>query len=173
LMEIPERLICPGAVMVFVVVVGVEAVMTGVTGTVVGVVMPGPAVLTKGDTVGAGIVAKELTPRLAISQDPSGIPTLGLPPGVVGVVDVGVDGDVGGPLDPAPHIPDTPTVPIEGLFDIPATCNVPGSVGGADVAEIPAVCVLPEVTVVPVITEIPAVAAIAVGAEPIAIPPPS
>lgn len=92
-------LICPGAVMVFVVVVGVGAVLTGITG-IVGGAIPGPAVLTNGDTFGVGIVGQELTPRLAISQEPNGIPVLGLPPGVVGIVDVGVDGDAGGPLDP-------------------------------------------------------------------------
>jgi hypothetical protein len=95
LMELPETLICPGAVTVLVVVVGVGAVMTGVTG-IVGGVIAGPTVLTNGDTPGVGIVAKGLTPRLAISQEPSGSPVLGLPPGVVGVVDMGVDGDVAG-----------------------------------------------------------------------------
>jgi hypothetical protein len=160
-------LICPGAVMVFVVVVGVGAVLTGVIGTVVGVVMPGPAVLTNGDTFGAGNVAQELTPRLAISQEPSGSPVLGLPPGVVGVVDVGVDGDMGGPLDPGPHIPATPTVPIVEAVDIPVTGSIPGSVGATDGAGIPAICVLLEVAVVLVD------AAVAVMADPIAIPPPS
>jgi hypothetical protein len=160
-------LICPGAVMVFVVVVGVGAAMTGVTGTVVGVVIPGPAMLANGDTFGVGIVAQELTPRLAISEESSGIPVLGLPPGVVGVVDVGVDGDVGGPFDPEPHIPDTPTVPIPEVVDIPAIGNVPGSVDATDGAGVSAICVPPEVAVVL------AVAAVAVVADPIAIPPPS
>jgi hypothetical protein len=158
LMEIPETLICPGAVMVFVVVVGVGAAMTGVTGTVVGVAMPGPAMLTNGDTFGAGNVAQELTPRLAISQEPSGSPVLGLPPGVVGVVDMGVDGDVAGLPDPELHIPDTPTVPIAKVVDTPETGNMPGSVDVIDVAGIPAICALPDVAVV---------------ADPIAIPPPS
>jgi hypothetical protein len=160
-------LICPGAVMVFVVVVGVGAAMTGVTGTVVGVVIPGPAMLANGDTFGVGIVAQELTPRLAISEESSGIPVLGLPPGVVGVVDVGVVGDMGGPLEPAPHIPDTPTVPTAEVAGIPAIGNVPGSVDAADGTGIPAICVLPDVAVVL------AVAAVAVMADPIAIPPPS
>jgi hypothetical protein len=72
----------------------------------------GPTVLTNGDKPGVGIVAQEPTPRLAISQEPSGIPVLGLPPGVEGVVDIGADGDVGGPFDAKLHIPETPTVSI-------------------------------------------------------------
>jgi hypothetical protein len=89
------------------------AVTMGIVGTVdsAGPTEP-PAVPTNGDTLGVGIVAQGLTPRLAISQEPSGIPVLGLPPGVVGVVDVGVDADVARPLEPGLHIPDTPTVPI-------------------------------------------------------------
>ena len=152
--------------MVFVVVVGSEGVMTGITG-IVGGAIPGPAVLTNGDTFGVGIVAQELTPRLAISQAPKGIPVLGLPPGVVAVVDVGVDGDAGGPLDPGPHIPATPTVPIVEAVDIPVIGSVPGSVDAIDDAGIPAICAPPEVAVVP------AVAGVAVIADPIAIPPPS
>ena len=70
-----------------------------------------PGVATNGDTPGIGIVAQELTPRLAISEEASGIPALGLPPGVTGVVDVGEDGDAASPLEVALHIPVTPTVP--------------------------------------------------------------
>lgn len=140
--------------------------MTGIAGMVGGAV-PGPAVPTNGDTFGVGNVAQELTPRLAISQEPNGIPVLGLPPGVVGAIDVGADGDAGGPLDPEPQIPDTPTVPVAGVVDIPAVGNVPGSVDATDGAGIPAICAPPEVAVVP------AVAGVAVIADPIAIPPPS
>src|ERR1700760_1236534 len=43
---------------------------------------------TVGNTPGVGTAAAELTPRLPISQEPIGIPVLGLPPGVVGAVDV-------------------------------------------------------------------------------------
>jgi hypothetical protein len=142
------------------------AVTTGITG-IVGDEALGPTVLANGDTFRADMGAQELTPRFAISQESSGIPTLGLPPGVVGVVDVGVDGDAGGPLEPVPHIPDTPTVPIAEVAAIPAIGNVPGSVGATDGAGIPAICVLSEVAVAP------AVAAVAVIADPIAIPPPS
>jgi len=83
-------------------------VTTGMVGTV-GRVVP-VVVVANGDALSVGNVAQELTPRLAISEEPNGIPVLGLPPGVVGVVDVGVEGDR--PLEPGLHIPDTPTVPI-------------------------------------------------------------
>jgi len=171
-MEIPETLICPGAVTVFVVVVGVGAVVTGVVG-IAGSATPGPAVLTNGDKPGVGIVAQEPTPRLAISEEPSGIPVLGLPPGVVGTVGIGVDGDVGGPFDAELHIPETPTVPIAKVVDTPETGNMPGSVDDIDGDKIPAICVLPDVAMVLVIVAMPAVAAVAVVADPIAIPPPS
>ena len=102
-----------GLVDAVVLLVDSGAVTMGMVGTVdsVGPTVP-PAVAANGDTLSVGIVAQELTPRLAISQEPSGIPVLGLPPGVVGVVDVGVDADVARPLEPGLHIPDTPTVPI-------------------------------------------------------------
>jgi hypothetical protein len=85
-------------------------VTTGMVATV-GRVVP-VVVVANGDALSVGNVAQELTPRLAISQEPSGIPVLGLPPGVVAVVDIGVDADVARPLEPALHIPETPTVPI-------------------------------------------------------------
>lgn len=152
--------------------VGGGAVTTGMTG-IVGDGTLGTTVLANGETAGVGIGAEELTPRLAISQESRGIPILGLPPGVVGVVAVGLDGDIGGPLDPAPHIPDTPTVPNAALVDIPVAGNVPGSVGGADGADIPADCGVPELVAMPVIAAPPAVGAVAAAADPIAIPPPS
>jgi hypothetical protein len=104
LMEVIDAARLGGAV-----VVGVDSgvVTTGMVGTVGSVV---PGVVANGDTNGVGSVAQELTPRLAISEESSGMPVLGLPPGVVGVVDIGVDGD--NPLDPGLHIPDTPTVSI-------------------------------------------------------------
>lgn len=93
-----------------VVVVGVDrgVVTTGMVGTVGSIV---PGVVANGDTNGVGIVAQEPTPRLAISEDPSGMPTLGLPPAVMGAVDVGVDGDAARPFESALHIPVAPTVP--------------------------------------------------------------
>jgi hypothetical protein len=100
-----------GLVDAVVVLVEVDSgvVTTGMVGTV-GRVVP-VVVVANGDALSVGNVAQELTPRLAISEEPNGIPVLGLPPGVVGVV-VGVDGDGARPLEPGPHIPDTPTVPI-------------------------------------------------------------
>src|ERR1700728_4677545 len=141
LMGIPETLICPGAVTVFVVVGGVA---TGVAG-IAGGATPGPTVLTNGDKPGVGIVAQEPTPRLAISEEPSGTPVLGLPPGVVGAVDIGADGDVGGPFDAKLHIPETPTVSIAEVVDIPEVGNIPGSADVSDGDGIPAICVLPNV----------------------------
>ena len=93
---------------VLVVEVDNGVVTTGMVGTV-GRVVP-VVVVANGDALSVGNVAQELTPRLAISAEPNGIPVLGLPPGVVGVVDVGAEGDR--PLEPGLHIPDTPTVPI-------------------------------------------------------------
>jgi hypothetical protein len=152
--------------------VGCGAATTGITG-IVGGEVTGPTVLANGNALGPVTEVQELTPRFAISQEPSGIPTLGLPPGVVGVVDVSVDGDVGGPLDPAPHIPDTPTVPIAKFVDSPPIGEAAGFVGDADGVDIPAICAVLDVVAVFVIAVMPAVAAVAVDADPIAIPPPS
>ena len=138
---------------VLVVEVDNGVVTTGMVGTV-GRVVP-VVVVANGDALSVGNVAQELTPRLAISAEPNGIPVLGLPPGVVGVVDVGAEGDR--PLEPGLHIPDTPTVPIAEVVDIPPVGNAPGSIDTADGAT-PGICALPDVAVV---------------ADPIAIPPPS
>jgi hypothetical protein len=104
---IPETSPGLGAVVMLVEVDG-GAVMTGIVGSAV----LGPTVPTIGNTVGVGIAGAELTPRLPISQEPSGIPVRGLPPGVAGVVDVGVVGDVAMLPELNPHNPDTPTVPF-------------------------------------------------------------
>jgi hypothetical protein len=166
LMGIPETLICPGAVMVFVVEVGNGAVVTGIVG-VVGSAVANPTLPTIGDTLAVGIAAAELTPRLAISQEPSGIPVLGLPPGVVGVVEVGVVGDVAMSPELNPHKPDTPIVPMPEDVDIPEIGSNPGS---SDVA---VVWLLPDAEMVSDIVAVPAVAPVAVVVDPIAIPPPS
>ena len=82
---------------------------------------------TMGDPITIGTGAAELTPRLPISMDPSGMPVRAPPPGVVGDVDVGVD-DETTLLDPAPHIPDTPAVcTIPGMADIPDVAPVTGA----------------------------------------------
>jgi hypothetical protein len=95
--------------MVVAVAVDSGGATTGMVEAVGSVVL---GVVTNGDTVGVGIVAHVLTPRLAISEEASGIPVLGLPPGVVGAVDAGVVGDAASPLEPALHIPVTPTDPM-------------------------------------------------------------
>jgi len=129
--------------------------MTGITG-IVGGAIAGPTVLTNGDAPGVGIVAQEPMPRLAISQEPSGSPVLGLPPGVVGAVDIGADGDVAGLPDPEPHIPDTPTVSVAEVVGMAPVGDIPGSIDATDGAGMAVIC-----------------ADVAVVADPIAIPPPS
>jgi hypothetical protein len=111
-----------------------------------GMVGAGPAV---GDTPIVGTAAAELTPRLPISTDPSGIPVRGAPPKVSGDVDTGVD-DEAALLEPEPHIPDSP-----------------------DVSSIPEVVDTPDVAGVPNEVDIPSIAVVAGGALPTAVPPPS
>ena len=159
---IPEMLRSPGAVTVFVVEDVNGAATVGIGGGSVVAREP-----TIGNTPGVGIAGAELTPRLAISHEPMGIPVLGMPPSVVGVVDVGVEGVEAMPLEPVPHIPDKPTVPVAEVVNIPEIGRIPGSVEVADGADIPPVVVLPDIAVVPT------VAAVAVVADPIVIPPPS
>lgn len=98
---------------------------------------------TGGDTLTIGTVATELTPRLLISMDPNGMPVRGIPPGIVGDVEVGVE-DETTLLEPAPHIPDRPEV-----------------------------CTIPDVADIPYEADIPDVSAVAGAALPTAIPPPS
>src|ERR1700757_2979725 len=59
-----------------------------------------PSELVAGSTLIVGTAAAELTPRLPISVDPSGIPVRATPPGVVDDVEVGVEKE-GMLLDPA------------------------------------------------------------------------
>jgi hypothetical protein len=76
-----------------------------------------PTLLVVGKTPIVGNVAAELTPRLPISVEPSGIPVRATPPGVIG--DVGVDEEAM-LLEPEPHIPDSPEVcSIPDVVDIP------------------------------------------------------
>jgi hypothetical protein len=85
-----------------------------------------------GDTLTIGTAVAELTPRLPISLDPSGMPVRAPPPGVVDDVDVGVD-DETAPLEPAPHIPDmlevctVPDVPDSPGVDMPDVAAVAGA----------------------------------------------
>ena len=108
-----------------------------------------PGELVVGSTLNVGTAAAELTPKLLISVDPSGIPVRAAPPGVVGDVDVGVEEEAM-LLEPEPHIPDMPEV-----------CSMPEVVDIPDVADIPDD------------VDIPDVAAVAGAVVPIAIPPPS
>ena len=108
-----------------------------------------PTLPAVGDTPNVGTAAAELTPRLPISVDPSGIPVRALPPGVVGDVDAGVDDEATLP-EPEPHIPEIP-----------------------EVSSIPEVVDIPDVAGMPDDIDAPDVAAVAGGAVPMAIPPPS
>ena len=102
-----------------------------------------------GDTLIIGTAAAELTPRLPISVDPSGIPVRAEPPGTVGDVEVGVDDEARLP-EPDPHIPDNP-----------------------DVSSIPDVAGIPEDADTPDVAMAPDVAALAGVEAPTVIPPPS
>ena len=126
-------------------VVAVVPHVAGVVGETVGIVgtTEVPAVPVVGDTLIVGIAGAELTPRLLISVDPSGIPVRAPPPGVVGDVDVGVD-DEAVLLEPEPHIPDD-----------------------ADVSRIPEDVDIPDVAVVL------DVVAVEGAGDPIGVPPPS
>jgi hypothetical protein len=136
------------------------AVTTGTAGATM------PCEPTMGDTPGVGTGAMELTPRLLISVEPSGIPARAAPPGTVDDVEVGAE-EAATLLEPEPHIPDIPDVSStpEGV-DIPELCSIPELVDMPDVAEGPA-DVLGESAVLP--AEMPVA-----GMElPGVIPPPS
>lgn len=107
-----------------------------------------PAEFAKGDTDGIGTGAAELTPRLPISDEPSGMPGGGTPPAAV---DDGLD-DAVTLVEPEPHMP-----------DIPDVSTVPDS---PDVGETAGI--MPGVAAVS-----PAIAPVAGIDDPGAIPPPS
>jgi hypothetical protein len=130
-------------------VVGEEAIGGDVTGGIDGT---GPTVPTVGNTLIVGTAAAELTPRLPISIDPSGIPVRAPPPGVVGDVDVGVDEEAM-LLEPEPHIPDMPEV-----------SSIPEVVDVADI---------PDDEGIAMDVDIPGIAAVAGAGVPAATPPPS
>jgi hypothetical protein len=89
---------------------------------------------TMGDTLTIGTAAAELTPKLPISIDPSGIPARAMPPGVVGVV--GAE-DKTTLLEPEPHIPDIPEVSsIPDVADVPDVADIPGEVDIPKVAAV-------------------------------------
>ena len=130
-------------------------VVGGETAGVVGANALGPAAPTMGNTPVVGTAGAELTPRLLISVEPNGIPVRATPPGVVGVVDVGLD-DAAMLLEPEPHIPDIPDV-----SSIPEAVDIPGGIDICDDVDVPGIAMLP------------VVAAVAGVALPDAVPPPS
>jgi hypothetical protein len=143
-------LVRPGTVLPVVVDEGTSGAAT--TGIVGGAGMPRELVV--GITLIVGTAAAELTPRLPISVEPSGIPVRAAPPGVVGEVDVGVE-EAAILLEPEPHIPDMPEVSsMPEVVDVPDVADIPDDVDIPDVIDIPDV-------------------AVAGAAAPVAIPPPS
>jgi hypothetical protein len=134
-------------------VTGDDAACGDITVGMLGTTAVAPTKPALGDTVSVGTAAIELTPRFPISVEPSGIPVLAAPPGVVG--DVGAEDEARLP-EPAPHIPDMPEV-----------CSIP------DVVDIPEVADIPDEVDIPDGAVMPDVAAVAGAAVPTPIPPPS
>ena len=117
-----------------------DIVVGEVVGETIGIIGNGlgPIVPTTGNMFGTGTAGVELTPRLAISNDPNGIPVRAVPPGAVGAVDVGVD-DAATLLEPEPHIPDIPDV-----SSIPEDPEVVGIPDVTDVGDgVPGIAVVP------------------------------
>jgi hypothetical protein len=114
-------------------------VITGIVG--IGIAKPGVGATM---LVGPGTGATELTPRLPISIEPSGIPARGMPPVVVG--EVGVDEAVM-LFEPEPHIADIPAVSITPEADmVPALCVMPEV---SDMPEVASVVDMPDMAVPP------------------------
>jgi len=111
--------------------VAIEADTGGAAVGIVGTVSA--ALPVTSGTVGVGISVGELTPRLPISVEPSGMPVLGLPPDVIGAVEAGLE-DAAMLLEPEPHMPDMPAV--SSVLEV-ALCVVPGIVDMDEVAAIP------------------------------------
>lgn len=108
----------------------------GVESVGVGGIVEVPTLLVVGNTPIVGTAAAELTPRLPISVEPSGIPVRAVPPGAMGDVDVGVDEDAT-LLEPEPHIPDNPDVcSIPDVVDIPELDEVPDIAVESDMAPV-------------------------------------
>ena len=90
-----------------------------------------------GDTLVVGTAAQELTPRLLISVESSGIPARVL--GVADGVEVEAD-DEATLVAPEPHIPDNPAVVvIPEVADNPEVADIPDGI--ADAAPVPDVAV--------------------------------
>jgi hypothetical protein len=123
-----------------------------------------PTLPVMGNTLGSGTGGVEPTPRLAISNDPNGIPVRAPPPGVVGEVDIGLD-DAARLLEPEPHIPDIP--------DVSSTPEDPEVIGIDDVTDVVDDVDVPDIAVVPDVAVVPELAAVAGAAVPTDMPPPS
>ena len=115
--------------------------------SIVGTVAINPTVPMTGDTPGMGTAAAELTPRLPISEESSGIPARAVV--VAEDVEAGVEATL---LEPEPHIPDNPAVVANPevidnpeVEDIPDGAVVPG-VAIAMVDAVAAVVAPPSVT---------------------------
>lgn len=119
----------------------------------VGIVGTDPTAATVGDTLARGTAAAELTPRLPISKEPSGIPVRATPPDTVGAVVVGVD-DEATLLEPEPHIPDIPAV--SSVPEVVDTPDVPRRLAELDIPDIAALLLV-----------------VALAGAPLPIPPPS
>jgi hypothetical protein len=102
---------------------GVIPVVPGVAVETVGSVGTAPTAPMDGVTLTKGTAGAELTPRVPISVDASGIPVRATPPGVIG--DVGAEDDAM-LLEPEPHIPDNPVEVVDIADDvgIPAVAGV-------------------------------------------------
>ena len=88
-------------------------------------------------TAGVGSSGAELTPRFPISVESRAMPVLGLPPVVVGAVEVGLE-DAAMLLEPEPHMPDMPAVSsVPDVVDIPELCVIPDVVDSDDAAVFP------------------------------------
>jgi hypothetical protein len=138
-----------------------DAVVDEVTGEIVGITGTeglGTIVPAMGNAFGSGTAGVELIPRLLISKDPRGIPVPAAPPGVVGVVDVGLD-DAAMLLEPEPHIPAIPDV--SGTPDDPEVSGICEVTDVVDDVDVPDIAVVPEL------------AAVAGAAVPTDMPPPS
>jgi hypothetical protein len=110
----------------------------------------GPMVPATGNAPGSGTAGAELIPRLLISIEPKGMPVRATPPGAA---DVGID-DEATLLEPEPHLPDIPDVSSD-VVDAPDGTDI------SDDVDVPAIAVGS------------VVAAVAGGAVPGAVPPPS
>src|ERR1700754_4515161 len=136
---------------------------------IVGTGEVGPTMPATGRTPVVGTAGAELTPRLAISVEPIGIPVRAAPPGVMGNVDVDVGADDEAMLlDPEPHMPDIPDV-----SSIPEDVEVPDATVISDDVDVPGIAMGSVDAAVGSVSAVPDVAAVAGDAVSGAVPPPA